>query len=78
MVKYGNRCCWIKSFDSLVFIMDTINMNDVKKLTPPSDGNRILINGQNPIYVAVRTVLSKENFSHLQVQQSDYVYLWSK
>jgi hypothetical protein len=61
-----------------VFIMDTINTNDVKKLNLPVDGNRILIDGQNPIYVAVRTVLSKENFSHLHVQQSDYVYLWSK
>jgi hypothetical protein len=61
-----------------IFIMDTINTNDIKKLNAPVDGNRILIDGQNPIYVAVRTVLSKENFSHLHVQQSDYVYLWSK
>lgn len=59
-----------------IFMFDTIDTKSIIKLEPPSDGKRILINSNNPLYVAVRTVLSDNSFSHDDVQQSDYLYLW--
>ena len=61
-----------------VFIIDTHNSYEIQKLTPPENGNRIMIDSTTPIYVAVRTVLGDKRFSHSDVQQSDYVYLWDK
>ena len=61
-----------------VFIIDTRNSYEMQKLEPPTDGNRIMIDSTTPIYVAVRTVLVSKKFSHSDVQQSDYVYLWDK
>lgn len=61
-----------------VFVMDSLNHNKVEKISPPVNGKRVLINWANPVYVAVRTVLSDKNFSHTNVYQSDYVHLWSK
>ena len=60
-----------------VFIIDTYSY-EVRKLTPPENGRRILVDSKTPIYVAVRTVLDDKKFSHSDVQQSDYVYLWDK
>lgn len=59
-----------------IFMLDTVDIESVVKLEPPSNGKRILFGGINPVYVAVRTVLSDKNFSHDDVQQSDYLYLW--
>lgn len=61
-----------------VFVMDSNNHNRVEKLAPPVNGKRILIDWPNPVYVAVRTVLVEDKFSHTDVQQSDYLELWSK
>lgn len=62
--------------DTEIFVADTYNNCTVEKLEPPSNGNRLLIDSTTPIYVCVRTVLDNEKFSHDNVQQSDYVYLW--
>jgi hypothetical protein len=58
-----------------VFYAD-IQSNEVEKLNPPSSGKRIEIKAYRPIYIMVRTVLSRKNYSHSEVQQSDYMYLW--
>ena len=58
-----------------VFYAD-IQSNKVEKLNSPSNGRRIEIKAYRPIYIMVRTVLSRKNYSHSEVQQSDYMYLW--
>jgi len=64
--------------DTEIFVFDTRDIRKVEKLEPPSNGKRILIDSVSPIYVAVRTVLTNKSFSHDEVQQSDYVYLWDR
>jgi SAM-dependent methyltransferase len=45
---------------------------------PPTNGARINVASDTPLYVLVRTVLSGPEFSHAHVQQSDYEYLWAR
>jgi hypothetical protein len=44
----------------------------------PSAGRRVNVKSNKEVYVLVRTVLQRRDFSHDQVQQSDYVYHWDK
>ena len=61
-----------------VLLGDTTNPNWTVMLNPPKEGERHDIQHPNPLYVMVRTVLAREDFSHKNVQQSDYSYIWSK
>lgn len=58
-----------------VFSSD-VESGEIKKLDAPRDGKRLEIKTYRPIYIMVRTVLSKKNYSHSTVQQSDYEYVW--
>ena len=62
--------------DTEIFIGDTTNANYTYKLDPPPKGGRHDIQHPNPLYVMVRTVKSKSDFSHSKVYQSDYIHNW--
>jgi SAM-dependent methyltransferase len=47
------------------------------KVIRPKDGERVNIQSCQSMYVLVRTVLKDRGFSHNNIQQSDYIYLWS-
>lgn len=64
--------------DTEVFLGDTTNPNWTFKIMPPDSGQRHDIQHPNPLYVMVRTVLTRENFTHKNVQQSDYIVEWNK
>lgn len=64
--------------DTMVLVGDTSNGQFIYRLNPPSEGERHDIQHPNPLYVMVRTVLDRRDFSHKDVQQSDYAYIWSK
>jgi len=61
-----------------VFVLDADNLDNVKKLDPPTNGNRVTIDGPNKIYLGVRTTIKKKPVIHENIQQSDYVYYWNK
>ena len=46
------------------------------KREKPKTGKRLNIQTKNATYVVVRTVLDTENWSHQNIQQSDYVSTW--
>lgn len=48
------------------------------KVKKPENGDRINIYSSQEIYVFVRTVLYEKKFSHRNVQQSDYLFIWNK
>ncbi len=64
--------------DTEVFLGDTTDPNWTYQILPPKEGERNDINHPNPLYVMVRTKLTRENFSHEEVQQSEYSYIWEK
>lgn len=64
--------------DTEVFLIDNVNPFNTTKLSPPQNGQRLLIERNDPVYIAVRTVLKNQSFSHEHVQQSDYVHLWNQ
>jgi hypothetical protein len=61
--------------DTEVFTANYLS-GDFEKLNKPENGQRLLIHSESPTYVAVRTKLRCENFSHQNVQQSDYIPQW--
>lgn len=56
-------------------IADESNWYLAKK---PAIGDRLLVSSTDVIYLLVRTVLERSDFSHENVQQSDYQYQWNK
>jgi SAM-dependent methyltransferase len=64
--------------DTQVFVGDTANLSWTYELDPPGQGERHDIQHPNPVYVMVRTVLARKDFSHTNIQQSDYDYQWRK
>ena len=71
--------------DTIVYIGSTENHNDTFKIKPPSNGGRLDIqnflynrNLIRPMYALVKTTLARENFTHENIQQSDYAYIWKK
>jgi len=48
------------------------------RVKKPENGERINIYSSNEVYVFVRTVLHEKIFSHRNIQQSDYLFLWNK
>jgi len=59
-----------------IYLGDTTNANWTYKLSPPPKGGRHDIQHPTPLYVMVRTELATKDFSHDNVQQSDYVEQW--
>jgi hypothetical protein len=64
--------------DTEVFIADLTKNKEWVKANPPLRGQRVSVYSNSPLYVLVRTILVSENFSHENVQQSDYVVEWNK
>lgn len=55
-----------------VYIASVHDYDNIMKVEPGDLTDRIMINIQGPSYVWVRTVLSKNNFNHKNIQQFDY------
>lgn len=56
------------------------SLNDTKqwfRVKKPISGKRTSSLSSEPLYVLVRTVRDGDNFSHVNVQQSDYIHAWS-
>jgi SAM-dependent methyltransferase len=62
--------------DTEVFLADVTDIKRWYKVTEPKNGQRVNVHSANRLHVLVRTVISDENFSHENVQQSDYVAKW--
>jgi hypothetical protein len=61
-----------------IFLTDFIDFKYWYKVNPQSPGSRINIYSRSEVFILVRTVLRSKKFSHESVQQSDYVFEWSK
>ena len=59
-----------------VFLADVTNTTKWLKVERPQNGQRVNVTSSTPLYILVRTVLAEEHFSHVNVQQSDYVFEW--
>ena len=62
--------------DTEVFLGRTSDPNNFYKVIQPKSGQRVNIYSKEEVYVYVRTVRKETEFSHKNVQQSDYLYLW--
>jgi SAM-dependent methyltransferase len=60
-----------------VFLSDVTDNNYIYKVKSPKNGNRINLYSFNSLNVLCRTVLVENKLSALNVQQSDYSYIWS-
>lgn len=58
--------------DTEVYIASVHNHDDIIKIEPHKTNGRIEINMEGPSYVWVRTILSKNDFDHNNIQQIDY------
>jgi hypothetical protein len=61
-----------------LFIGSTRDANWTYKIDPPAKGERHDIKWNDPIYCMVRTVKTTTNWSHDNIQQSDYEHEWNK
>ena len=61
-----------------VFLADVSDTSKWFQVKEPKNGKRVDVISHNELYVLVRTVLQRTDFSHSNVQQSDYVYEWEK
>ena len=61
-----------------VFLADLGDIERVYQVRKPSQGKRVNVLSCRELYVLVRTVLTKSNFTHHHVQQSDYLHLWEQ
>lgn len=59
-----------------VLIADLSDTTKWYKVIEPKDGKRVVVYSLTRLNVLVRTVLERVDFSHSDVQQSDYVYEW--
>lgn len=59
-----------------VFVADLSDTRKWYQVTAPSNGRRVTISSATEMYVLVRTVLGRTDFSHSGVLQSDYLYEW--
>jgi hypothetical protein len=63
--------------ETQVFVVSMDDQSVWYEVVPPSNGKRATIWSDSALYVLCRTV-KEEKFSHENVQQSDYVFLWNK
>ncbi|RJG01278.1 methyltransferase domain-containing protein [Noviherbaspirillum sedimenti] len=59
-----------------VFIADLSDTQKWYQVKEPKNGERVNVFSSTALYVLVRTVLKNDEFSHAEVQQSDYLYEW--
>lgn len=59
-----------------VFLVENSRPETWFKVRPPSDGRRVNIVNSSEVFILVRTVRGPE-ISHKNVQQSDYLHVWS-
>lgn len=59
-----------------VFLADVCKIDKWYKVKKPRKGQRVNVHTSNRLHVLVRTVLAREDFSHKDVQQSDYITKW--
>lgn len=65
--------------DTEVFISKEKDREHWFQVLPPSNGHRAVIYSSEPLVLLVATKLKIDGgFSHKNIQQSDYSYLWSK
>lgn len=64
--------------DTEVFVANTSDHDQWYKVISPSQYNRALIDSIGEMYVLVRTVKKESSFSHQDVQQNDYTYIWQQ
>ena len=62
--------------DTEVFLASLSDLSRWFKVRRPDDGKRVNVTSTGEVYVLARTTLHRADFSHLRVQQSDYVYVW--
>jgi Methyltransferase domain len=63
--------------ETQVFVVSTDDEKVWYEVIPSSNGRRVVIWSDSSLYVLCRTV-KQGDFSHDNVQQSDYVFLWNK
>jgi len=61
-----------------VFLAELSDTRRWFQVTQPTNGERVNVSSSTALYVLVRTVLQRTDFSHSDVQQSDYRYEWDK
>jgi hypothetical protein len=59
-----------------IFLADLSDTKRWFQVMEPSNGQRVNASSSTALYVLVRTVLQRIDFSHSNVQQSDYVFEW--
>ncbi|MCC2654430.1 MAG: hypothetical protein K0Q60_4596, partial [Microvirga sp.] len=62
--------------DTKIFLADTDDQRHWYVVKEPSHGKRVTVASRCPLYVLVRTCRSGP-FAHDQVQQSDYLHVWT-
>jgi hypothetical protein len=63
--------------DTEVFLVDLSDDRHWYRVRRPEAGRRVNVNSRHPAVIMVVTERAAGPFSHVGVQQSDYVYLWS-
>jgi SAM-dependent methyltransferase len=63
--------------DTEVFLASLKNTMQWFQVKMPTEGKRTSSISSEPLYILVRTVRSERDFTHANVQQSDYVHAWS-
>lgn len=63
--------------DTEVFLASLTNSKQWFRVRKPVSGKRTSSLSSEPMYVLVRTVRNADDFSHVNVQQSDYIHAWS-
>jgi SAM-dependent methyltransferase len=59
-----------------IFIARPLQLRKWLKVIQPANGQRVNICSSDPLYVLVRTVLGNAQYSHRDIQQSDYLFEW--
>jgi hypothetical protein len=61
-----------------VFLADLRNQSQWFEVKQPKNGERAEVISKSPLYVLCRTFKTSSDFSHENVQQSDYVHTWEQ
>ena len=61
-----------------IYLADESDSKKWYRVSEPRDGNRVNVMSRNSLHLLVRTVLATGDFSHKNIQQSDYVHKWEE
>ena len=61
-----------------VFLADVTNIDKWYKVKKPINGQRVNVHSSNRLHVLVRAVLATDDYSHKNIQQSDYEFKWEE